>query len=317
MAISWLLTAAGWQDNDVKNRITTHRGTVFPNLEGRMAMSVRIGIRAHDMNNLPLEELANEVSKKGLSGVQLALAKSFKDLNTGLGSLSPGLAHHIGGAFQRKGVQISVLGCYINMIHPDFAERRRALDRFKEHIRFARDFGCSIVGTETGGVQNDIVYTEENFGEQPFLEVVESVRGLVAEAEKFGVIVGIEGGINHPVHTPQRMRRLLDEIPSNNLQVIYDPANFLSPDNYQRQEEVIEEAFELFGDRMVIMHAKDFVIEDGWIKMVPVGQGLLNYDAVFKRLKKQKPFIQILLESTQEPHIDGSIAFLKEKYENA
>ncbi|KKK33595.1 AP endonuclease [Mesobacillus campisalis] len=280
-------------------------------------MEPRIGIRAHDLKNLPLEELAAEVSGKGLTGVQLALAKSFKDLNTGLGSLSPGFAHHIGSAFQREGVQISVLGCYINMIHPDHAERRKALDRFKEHIRFARDFGCSIVGTETGGVGADIVYTEENFGEQPFLEVVESVTELVAEAEKFGVIVGIEGGINHPVHTLQRMKRLLDEIPSNNLQVIYDPVNFLSPDNYERQEEVIQEAFELFGDRMVILHAKDFVIEDGWVKMVPVGQGLLNYDAVFKRLKQQKPYIQILLESTQEPYVDGSIAFLKEKYKNA
>ncbi len=55
------------------------------------------------------------------------------------------------------------------MIHPDCHVRRKELERFKEHIRFARDFGCSIVGTETGNVNPDIVYTEENFKETTIL----------------------------------------------------------------------------------------------------------------------------------------------------
>ncbi|WP_462413041.1 sugar phosphate isomerase/epimerase family protein [Neobacillus sp. Marseille-QA0830] len=280
-------------------------------------MKANIGIRAHDVPDLPLEELTKEIAGKGLTGVQLALAKSFPDINTGLGSLSPGLARHIGDAFRNENLQVAVLGCYINMIHPDPVERRKVLDRFKEHIRYACDFGCSIVGTETGNVHAEIHYTEENFAEQPYQDVVESVRELVSEAEKFGVIVGIEGGINHPIHTPQRMKRLLDDIPSNNLQVIFDPANFLSMENYQHQEQVFEEAFELFGDRIAIVHAKDIVIEDNWIKMVPVGKGILNYDAVFKYLKYQKPLINILLEDTREPFINGSIAYLQEKFEKA
>jgi L-ribulose-5-phosphate 3-epimerase len=281
-------------------------------------MKANIGIRAHDIEPLPLEQLVKEISSKGLSSVQLALAKSFGDqFQTGLGSLSPGMAQHIGSAFRKENLTISVLGCYINMIHPDQSERRKSINRFKEHIRFARDFGCSIVGTETGNVNADIVYTEENFTEKPYQEVVESVRELVAEAEKHGVIVGIEGGINHPIHTPQRMKRLLDDIDSHNLQVIFDPANYLTPENYLNQEQVIAEAFELFGDRIVILHAKDIVIEDGWVKMVPVGTGLLKYDAVFNYIKRQKPYINILLENTKEPHINNSIAYLQEKYEKA
>ncbi|MGG3561597.1 sugar phosphate isomerase/epimerase family protein [Neobacillus rhizosphaerae] len=280
-------------------------------------MITNIGIRAHDIEKPSIEEVADTVSNKGLTSVQLALKKSLKDINSDLGSLSPGFAHTIGSVFKKRELQIAVLGCYINMIHPDLAQRRSELDRFKEHLRFVRDFGCSIVGTETGNVQAEMKYTEENFKEQPFLEVVESVKELVEEAEKFGVIVGIEGGINHPIHTPARMKRLLDLVPSNNLQVIYDPANFISMENYQDQVAVIEEAFELFGDRMVILHAKDFVIEDNQVKMVPVGHGLLNYDFLFQQLKKKKPYITILMESTTEPYIDGSMAYLKDKYENA
>ena len=277
-------------------------------------MAANIGIRAHDIEDPSFDNVVNIIANKGLTAVQLAISKSLQTINPQLGSLSPGFAQEIHRVFDKKDIQIAVLGCYFNMIHPDHMERRKGMERFKEHLRFARDFGCSIVGTETGNVQPEIVYTEENFKEQPFLEVVESVKELVEEAERFGVIVGIEGGINHPIHTPERMKRLLDFVPSNNLQVIYDPANFISLANYHHQEAVIQKAFELFGDRMVIVHAKDFIIQDEQVKMVPVGQGMLNYDFLFNLLKKKKPYIHILLESTKEPHIDRSIAYLKDKF---
>ncbi|MFJ5715848.1 sugar phosphate isomerase/epimerase family protein [Neobacillus sp. NPDC093127] len=278
---------------------------------------MNIGIRAHDIDNQSLEELVTKISDKGLTSIQLALNKSFPYMNTAPGSLSPGFAHQIGRAFREQDIQIAVLGCYINMIHPDQTERRKALERFKEHIRFARDFGCGIVGTETGNVNAEIAYTVENFKEKPFLEVVESVRELVAEAEKFGVIVGVEAGVNHPIYSSKVMKRLLDSVDSNNLQVIFDPVNLLTIDTYQNQEKIFQEAFDLLGDRIVILHAKDFIVEDNKLKTVAVGKGLLNYDFVLNYIKKKKPFMNILMESTREPFIDGSIKFLKKSFQEA
>ncbi|WP_312094671.1 sugar phosphate isomerase/epimerase family protein [Niallia sp.] len=273
-------------------------------------MNANIGIRAHDVENLPLEQLVTEIASKEVSAVQLALSKSFKEINREVGCLTPSLAHNIGVAFQKGAIQIAVLGCYINMIHPNLKERRKELDLFKEHIRYCRDLGCSLVGTETGNVNAEIVYTEENFKEEPFLEVVESVRELVKEAEKFGVMVAIEGGINHPIHSPKRMKRLLDEVKSNNLQVIFDPANYLTIDNYQKQVEIFQEAFDLFGDQIVIIHAKDFIIDNKKIKFVPVGHGMLDYEAIFRLIKGKKPFINIILEETKDPYIKESIQYL-------
>lgn len=276
---------------------------------------MNIGIRAHDIENRPLEELVREIAGKGLTSVQLALSKSFDSINTELGSLSPGLARYIGNEFSNQHVQIAVLGCYFNMIHPDLVERRKGIERFKEHIRFARDFGCSIVATETGNVNADIIYTEDNFKEEPFLEVVESVRELVQEAEKFGVIVGIEAGVNHPIYSPSVMKRLLDTIPSNNLQVILDPVNLLTIDTYENQDEIFQEAMELFGDRVIVLHAKDFIIKNNQLTTTAVGKGLLNYDFILKQIKEKKPYMNILLEETKEPYINESVAFLKERYE--
>jgi L-ribulose-5-phosphate 3-epimerase len=274
---------------------------------------MNIGIRAHDIENLPLEELVQEIARKGLTSVQLALSKSLEGVNTDLGSLSPGLARYVASAFSKHNVQIAVLGCYFNMIHPDLVQRRKGIERFKEHIRFARDFGCSIVATETGNVNPEIFYTEENFKEEPFLEVVASVSELVKEAEKFGVIVGIEAGVNHPIYSPKAMKRLLDSINSKNLQVILDPVNLLTIDTYQNQEEIFQEAMDLFGERVVILHAKDFIIENNQLVPTAVGKGLLNYKYIIEEIKKKKPFINILLEETKEPFIDQSIAFLREK----
>jgi L-ribulose-5-phosphate 3-epimerase len=275
---------------------------------------LNIGIRAHDIENLPLEELVKEIASKGLTSVQLALSKSLEGVNTASGSLSPGFARYVGSVFSQHSVQIAVLGCYFNMIHPDQVERQKGMERFKEHIRFARDFGCSIVATETGNVNAEIIYTEENFKEEPFLEVVESVRELVKEAEKFGVIVGIEAGVNHPIYSPKVMKRLLNTIDSNNLQVILDPVNLLTIETYNNQEEIFQEAMDLFGDRVVILHAKDFVIEDNKLVTTAVGKGLLNYDYILNVLKNKKPYINVLLEETKEPYIEKSIELLNQKY---
>ncbi|WP_117170722.1 sugar phosphate isomerase/epimerase family protein [Paraliobacillus sediminis] len=278
-------------------------------------MELNLGIRAHDINFHTEEEIADEVANKGLKAIQLALPKSFKQLSFEKGALTPGFAKRINKPFHNIQIDIAVLGCYINMIHPNQEDRRKALDRFKEHIRFARDFNCSIVGTETGNVHAKMGYTTDNFTEKPFLAVVDSVRELVREAEKFGVIVGIEGGVNHPVHTPELMKELVDRVDSNNLQVIYDPANYITVDNYKQQEKLFQTAVNLFGDRIVIIHAKDFIVESNQIKMVPVGKGILDYQQIFSWIKTNKPHIHVLLENTKEPYIDGSISYLKQIFE--
>lgn len=277
---------------------------------------MNLGIRAHDISADSLENLVKGVSKKNLTAVQLALPKSLNYMNIKPGSLSTGLANHVGKAFREKNIDIAVLGCYIHMIHPNEDVRRKELERFKEYLRYARDFGCSIVGTETGWIHAEPRYTTANYTEEAFEKVIVSVRKLVQEAEKFGVIVGVEGGINHPIYSPAVMKKLLDRINSNNIQVIFDPVNFITLENYANQEAMFQEALALFGDRITIVHAKDFVIKDNKIIEVPVGKGLLDYKNLLKLLKAKKPYLHYLMESTTDPYIDESADFLRTVYNN-
>ncbi len=273
-----------------------------------------LGVRAHDFGKLTVEELADRISEKGISYIQLALSKAVAGIDTGDGRLNPGMAYYIRDVFQRKNIQIAVLGCYINPVHPDRDTRKRLIGRFKEHIRYVRDFGCSIVATETGSVNADYSFNPENHSDASLKTLIESVGEFVEEAEKWGVIVGIEGVARHVVNTPEKMRYVLDTIKSNNLQIVLDPVNYLDENNYSRQDEVIKQSFELLGDNVVTIHAKDFIMDSGKIKSVEAGRGSLNYELLFRLVKERKPYVNILLENAKMPTIDESLDYVRNIY---
>ena len=274
---------------------------------------MRIGVRAHDFGKLPAEELAGKIAARGLSCVQLALAKAIAGIDLKPGELNPGMAFQIGQAFHRHGLQIAVLGCYINPIHPDPETRRVLLGFFKEHLRFARDFGCGLVALETGSLNADYSFHPDNHGEPAFQMFLASIAALVEEAETFGVLVGIEGVTTHVVSTPARMRKILDTVGSNHLQVVFDPVNLLSTENYQDQDRIMKEAFDLYGDRIAAIHAKDFNIEGRTFKAVRTGQGRLDHELLLGLIRQRKPYISILLEEVGEDTVEECLRFLHEK----
>ena len=271
----------------------------------------RLGVRAHDFGRLPADELAAKIASKGLVCTQLALTKAIAGLDLQPGQLNPGLAFDIGQAFLRHRVQIAVLGCYINPLHPDPTTRAGLLDWFKEHLRFARDFGCGVVALETGSLNADYSPHRDNHGEEAFQQSIASLATLVAEAERFGVIVGIEGVAHHAVSTPARIRTALDILRSPNVQVVFDLVNLLSAENHPDQDRIIRESFDLFGDRIAVIHAKDFVIKDGSVCPVTMGMGNLHHELLLDLIATRKPGISILFEETDEPGVAHGMNFIR------
>jgi sugar phosphate isomerase/epimerase len=271
---------------------------------------MRIGIRAHDVGKLPADELAGRIAARGLTCVQLAVNKAIEGLNLKAGDMTPGLAWHVGQAFARHHVQIAVLGCYINLSHPDVGARRGLMEFFKDHLCHARDFGCGVVATETGSLNADWSYHPQNRGDAAFADLIPTVAELAAEAERFGVVFGIEGVTSHVLCSPRRIRQLLDAVGSNNLRIVFDPVNLLSIENYRDQDRVIQESFDLFGDRIAVIHAKDFTVQDNTLKQVRAGQGMLNHKLLLGLLRQRKPYISILLEEAGEQTAEECVRFL-------
>lgn len=277
---------------------------------------MRLGVRGHDVIHGSLEELVEKINEKDLKSIHLALKKVKTGFEITDGSMTPGMAKHIKSIFDKGNIDVSILGCYINLANPDDDELNKLLKKFKEHIRFAKDLGCSIVGTETGALNKEYVYTPENNSEEAFQRTLKSIKLIVEEAEKFGIIVAIEGVTKHVINTPDRMKRVLDTVDSNNLQVIFDPVNLINEKNYKDQDDLIRRSFELFGDRIVAIHLKDFIYEDNKIKWESIGKGELNYKLLLSLIKERKPYIDILLENTNEKDLDESIRYITEIYNN-
>lgn len=276
-----------------------------------MAAQLELGIRAHDFGQLPLPELIQKLKAYQLKHIQFAVQKSFPESVRSLSGIHQGTAVHYGEAFRQAGIRIAVLGCYVNITDPDAEGRKEALNQFASHLRLSRDFGASLVGTETGWMKDPALhYTEE-----AFLEVVKSVEIMVREAERCGATVGIEAVASHPLHSARLARRLLDLVPSNNLQIILDCVNLISPDNYENRDNVVLEALELLGDRVAVLHLKDCVLHNGSIQGVPIGQGGMNFAPILKFMKYDRPHLQGILEETKEDNLAESIAYLQKLYD--
>jgi sugar phosphate isomerase/epimerase len=262
-----------------------------------MKENLNIGVRGHDVSQTNIYDLAKSVQKEGFRHTQLALKKALKDHGNLVGKLNTGMMDHFKRVLKDAGIRVSIFGCYINMAQPVEEKRIAEINSFKEHIRFASDLGCRMIGTETGCYTEDYTYTELNESEEAFETFLSTLREIVAEAEKFGVFVAIEGVVTHIVNTPKKMKKVLNTVKSNNLVVILDTVNYLDETNYLKQDEIMRECFELFGDRINAIHIKDFIIENGVRKVANIGEGLLNYKLLLQLIQAYKPQVEMLIEN--------------------
>jgi sugar phosphate isomerase/epimerase len=275
---------------------------------------IQIGLRAHDYGKLPPEQLADTLAAFNPASIQLALAKAFPDAPRP-GSLNPGYARRIRRILEARNIAVAVLGCYINPVHPDPDEREKMLRSFEEHLRYVRDFGGALVGTETGSRKADCTWHPDTEKAETFDLLCNSIERLVKTAEKCGSIVAVEAVADqHTISSIEKMSQLLRRIPSPALKVIYDPVNLIPAAGLpEDQEQFFTRAFEAFGDDIAAIHAKDFCFEGGKKQGdLPAGTGDLYYPALLKIIQRRKPGIDILLENSIPAKAWETMAFLRE-----
>ena len=111
---------------------------------------IQFGLRLHDAEKLPVEQVLPLVRQKGFTCAHVALSKSFKELPCTPSALTPGYALYLRHLFEKNGIDIAVLGNYLNLAHPDADALHAIQEKYYAHIRFASLLGCGMVGTETG-----------------------------------------------------------------------------------------------------------------------------------------------------------------------
>lgn len=273
-----------------------------------------IGVRAHDLGKKTLPDLSRTLKELEISSIQLAINKSFSDRAYHPGSLSPGFAREICRSLAAHGAEIAVLGCYVNLIHPDPETRDIELQKFIEHLQHAREFGTSIVGTETGHRSANGSPVPETQEPQAFADLVTSVGRLCDVAGRFGVFAGIEPVADkHPLSSIERTVKLIERVDSPNLGIIFDPVNLIPSAGLQDQASFLTSAFEAFGKKICCVHAKDFRMENGSKSgPLPAGTGELDYTLLMRLIAKHKPGVHVLLENTSPETLATAMSFLKQ-----
>lgn len=259
---------------------------------------MQIGIRLHDVAKGSLEQRVEVAHRQGFRCAHVALSKVISEYSVADSALTPGFACYLKKLFAQYDMDIAVLGCYLNLAHPNPDALREIQHRYMANIRFASLLGCGVVGTETGAPNEEYRSEEACRSEEALQTFITNLTPVVEYAEKMGVIVAIEPVVRHIVYNPARARRVLDAIDSPNLQIILDPVNLLDESNYENHREIIREAIEVLGEDVAVVHVKDCAMKDGRLISCAAGQGNLDYTELIRFMKKEKPYIHATLEDT-------------------
>ena len=262
---------------------------------------MKIGVRLHDFGKSDAETLANQAKEIGFDGVQLVINKAIEG-ETGLkDSLSEEKIQKMSSAFKKQNLDVFMLGSYFNPVHSDKEKVKTLVDKFKYHLSIAKYFSCKYVGSETGSYNDDKwTYNPLNRTEEAFQEVKNIFQDILNFAKKEKTNVALEGAYGHCMFEPERLKRLYDEIDNGYLSIIVDVYNYLYIGNYQDHVEILEKCLNLFKDKIVIFHIKDFVVKDNKLEQVAIGKGLMKWDIMLEKIYKVCPNAYLIFEGSKK-----------------
>ncbi len=270
-------------------------------------MEYSFGLRGHDLAD-NFEDMCAVAKKNNINELQFAMAKTIKDIDFYEFGYNPSFSLKIKNKLSEFDLKVDVLGCYINPVNPDREALDRALRLFENFICYAKDFKASVIGTETG-VNGDInnTWSEENY--RYFLE---NISPLVRKAEDNGVIIGIEPVRHFTISSPNKAKRMLDDLKSRNVSIILDVANLIAMENRGQQYLIIDQAFELLADKIKVIHLKDFTFENGQNKYAMLGDGELDIKYLFSKIKEYNVPCQFILDATNVVNYTVSVKRIEE-----
>lgn len=259
---------------------------------------MNIGVRLHDVKGEGLENRLSTARAQGFTCVHLALHKVLGKTYMEPENLTEAFGKKVRSALDANDMRLAVLGCYLNLAHPDPAALKAIQEKYFAHLSLLQSLGEGVLGTETGAPNAQYAFEPASHGEKALTAFIEGLAPVVRRAEALGLIVAIEPVYKHIVFDARRARKVLDALRSPALKIILDPVNLLNADNAGRHQAIIREAAELLSGDIAALHVKDFILEGGALKSVAAGEGLADWRALLPGLVRIAPGCPITLENT-------------------
>ena len=266
---------------------------------------MKIGIFAKTFNRPTIEELFQAIAGYGINSVQFNL--SCVGLETLPENVSSELVQRIADTAEQAAVELAALSGTFNMAHPDPAVRCGGLEKFKILCEIAAQLRIPVITLCTGSRDpvNMWKWHPDNNSKEAWDDMVRSIETALITAEKNNLLLGFEPESENVANSSSRARKLLDELRNPRLRIIIDPANLISPKGHQK--EVLDEAFTLLGDAIVIAHAKD---RNNDFQACAAGQGILDFEYYLQGLKKVGFTGPLIMHGLEEEDVAFSRDFL-------
>ena len=271
---------------------------------------MNIGIRLHDTAPGTLEQRLDFAKAQGFSCAHLALSKALTDfpMNEAPARMTDALADRVKAAFEDRGMGCAVLGCYLKLATDDAEALARTREIYRAHLRFAAKIGAGVVGTETPAAPGLDLPPDSEEAFQLFLRNVAPVARWAGEE---GALLAIEPVACHIVNTPEKAERLLDALKSDHVRIILDAVNLLTRENCAEADAIIDEALRRLGDRISVLHLKDYTVdpEAFMTRACACGTGLMRYERLLDFGRRHA--LPMTLENTKPDNAEAARLFLE------
>lgn len=273
---------------------------------------MRLGIFARTFVRPTLAETLDAVVAHGIDSVQ------FNLVCAGLPSMpeqiDAEIVTEIRSAIEARQLEMAAISGTFNMIHPEIQRRREGLARLRTLAAACHHLGTSVITLSTGTRDRENMWRRhpENDSPEAWRDLLAALSEALAIAEEYRVILAFEPEISNVVNSAAKGRRLLDELRSPWLKVVMDGANLFHAGDLPRMREILDEAFVLLGNEIVLAHAKD-LSRDGDARYVAAGSGLLDYDRYLALLRGVGFRGPLILHALAEDQVAQSVAFLAGK----
>ena len=286
-------------------------------------MQPKIGVFAKHISRPTPEELFDAVAGYGFDCTQ------FNAACLGL----PNLPDQIDNALWSRaalaarcaGVRIVALSATFNLLDEN---KVRLAGNFQRLAVLAE--GAAILGTDLltlcSGTRHQVdmwKYDPENQSPAAWQEMIEGMRQALEVAIKYDLCLGIEPEVANVVSNANDAARLIKELGSDRVRIVFDPANlYRPPADPRRDQHIVTDALRLLGDRVAIAHCKDIAVpgtagtplEPGEARYthVAAGTGILDYGHYISELRRLvSAEIPLILHGLPEKQIPDSVEFIQ------
>ncbi len=236
------------------------------------------GARAHDYPGKTPAEHFSAILADDMTTMQLAIPKSF-----GAAYPTPQpLLEEIKKALDERGMSVTVLGCYVNPGFEDETERLEQVATYIKAMPAAHFLNVRCIGTETTRFIGD-----EEAHKAAMDRLVDSMKRMTAAAKEHDVYVGVEPVASHILNKPEAVAELIERVNSDRLKIIFDPINLITAADVKNQKAFLEKCDAMFGEKIVAVHVKDFVLDENGRKAeAPLFKGIFDWNTFITIFEK-------------------------------